>query len=490
VTITLEPGVVLAGKYQIERVLGQGGMGVVAAAHHIHLEQRVALKLMLPQAMSNPGAVARFVREARAAARISSEHVARVFDVGALPTGEPYIAMEYLDGSDIAQVLASVGRLAHPVAVEYLLQACEALAEAHAFGIIHRDLKPGNLFLVERRDGQRLIKVLDFGISKMDSGAQASTMTQTSALMGSPLYMSPEQMGGAKAVDARSDIWALGVVLYEMLAGEPPFNGETLPQVCAMVLQEPPPPLEQRALGLPLTLYEVVRRCLEKAPAARYQSVTELARALEPIATVRGRHSVERISRVQGGAASSPDTLSVPAVTERPAAQPGTYAPWGETKPPVPARRSSLPLIAALAASAVAAGSVFWFVQRGHVVPSGAASSAAPSVAAAPSLPVAPSALEVPVTSAVEAPVAVAAEPSAAASTTAAIAKSRPPLSRAPVRRSVAQAGKSAASRSEAAAAAPAPAAPAPTPTAAAPPENPRAPASTPAAPVSTRTRL
>jgi eukaryotic-like serine/threonine-protein kinase len=482
VTVTLESGVVLAGKYRIERVLGQGGMGVVAAAHHIQLDQRIALKLMLPHAMSNPEAVARFVREARAAARISSEHVARVFDVGALPTGEPYIAMEYLEGSDIAQLLASRGHLPHTEAVEYLLQACEALAEAHASGIIHRDLKPGNLFLVARRDGQRLIKVLDFGISKMASGTQSAPMTQTSALMGSPLYMSPEQMGSSKAVDARSDIWALGVVLYEMLAGEPPFNGETLPQVCAMVITEPPPPLEQRAAGLPLALYEVVRRCLEKAPAARYQSVTELARALEPIATVRGRHSVERISRLQGVAALSPDSLSVPAVTERPAAQPGTYAPWGETKPPTPARRSSLPLFAGLGAAAVAAGGVLWFVQRGHLAANAADSSAAPTVAAAPSLPAALVA---------DAPVASAPAQSAAAPASGAVSASPPPPATVPARRGAAIGAKSVSGRNESIAAAPAAPAPEKTPAAAAP-EKTRAPAPTPtpSAPVSTRSRL
>jgi len=171
----LEPGVVLAGKYRVERVIGQGGMGVVAAVQHLQLEQRMALKLMLPHAMGSTDAISRFLREARAAARISSEHVARVFDVGALESGEPYIAMEYLEGADLAQLLATRGRLSVEESIDYLLQAGEALAEAHAAGIVHRDLKPGNLFLVRRVDGQQLVKVLDFGISKV-SGAPLPRM--------------------------------------------------------------------------------------------------------------------------------------------------------------------------------------------------------------------------------------------------------------------------------------------------------------------------
>ena len=397
--ITLEPGVVLAGKYRIERVLGQGGMGVVAAAYHIHLEQRVALKLMLPHALANTEAVSRFVREARAAARITSEHVARVFDVGTLETGAPYIAMEYLEGADLSQLLASRGRLPVDEAIDYLLQACEALAEAHRVGIVHRDLKPGNLYLVQRVDGQQLIKVLDFGISKM-SGASAQSdapATRTSALMGSPLYMSPEQMGSSRDVDPRSDIWALGVVLYEMLAGAPPFDGETLPQVCARVMSEPPPPLHARAQGLPPALYDVVNRCLQKLPAARFQSIAELAYALEPIASGRARQSIERISRVLGVTqSSSPGLGQVPvaATTADPILNTGTQATWGETQPKPAARRSPAPLIGGALGLLGIAAAAAWFATRPPSVtaqlepaPSAAGS---PQPVAAPPAPVAP----------------------------------------------------------------------------------------------------
>jgi serine/threonine protein kinase len=346
--LSLQPGTVLGGKYVVERVIGQGGMGVVAAAYHVQLEQRVALKLMWPQATENPEAVSRFFREARAAARISSEHVVRVFDVGALENGAPYIAMEYLQGADLAQVLATRGRLAAEEAIDYLLQACEALAEAHAAGVVHRDLKPGNLFLAQRVDGQQLIKVLDFGISKMTAlpGASAQvTMTQTSALMGSPLYMSPEQMASAKAVDARSDIWALGVVAYEMLSGTPPFVAQTLPQVCAMILTEEPQSLAARVPSLPSTIVSAVERCLRKEPAHRYQSVAELAAALEPIASPRARQSIERIARVLNfvpapASHASPSVLPMNQVADAASGYSGTNAPWADTKPPVVKRRS------------------------------------------------------------------------------------------------------------------------------------------------------
>jgi serine/threonine protein kinase len=362
--LNLEPGTLLADKYRIERVLGRGGMGVVALAYHIQLEQRVAIKLMLPEAMISPDAVTRFVREARAAARISSEHVARVFDVGSLASGAPYIAMEFLEGADIGELLARHGRLPAADTVEFVLQACEALAEAHAAGIVHRDLKPGNLYLANRVDGQRLIKVLDFGISKMTSPAGSSPgapMTHTSALMGSPLYMSPEQLTSSKNVDARSDVWSLGVVIYEMLTGAQPFQGETLPQVCMAIMTAEPQRLVEHAAGVPPLLASVVERCLQKRPEARYQSVAELAQALLPLASARGLQSVERISRVLGVAltSSSPALAyagtgaAAPQTSPAVSVQPGTYASWGETKAPLPSQRSRKAALVALASIAL-----------------------------------------------------------------------------------------------------------------------------------------
>ena len=191
----IQEGDILAGKYRVERILGTGGMGMVVAAHHIQLDERVALKFLLPAAIANMESVARFIREARSAFKIKSEHVARVTDVGQLENGSPYIVMEYLDGKDLAAWLIEYGAMPIPQAVDFVLQASEAIAEAHAIGIVHRDLKPANLFCVQRSDGQPSIKVLDFGISKvMNQTAQMHAMTRTNGLVGSPLYMSPEHM--------------------------------------------------------------------------------------------------------------------------------------------------------------------------------------------------------------------------------------------------------------------------------------------------------
>src|SRR5262245_48550017 len=234
------PGHVLAGKYRVERVLGEGGMGVVVAARHLQLDQTVALKFLLPQAIANPEALGRFLREARNAVRLKSEHVARIIDVGTLDDGAPYIVMEFLEGSDLASVLAQQRALAIPVAADFLLQACDAIAEAHSLGIIHRDLKPQNLFVTRRHDGASLIKVLDFGISKSTAGGDF-TATRTQAVMGSPAYMSPEQMRSAKLVDARTDVWALGVILYQLVLGRVPWDAETFTELCIKVSMDPLP---------------------------------------------------------------------------------------------------------------------------------------------------------------------------------------------------------------------------------------------------------
>src|SRR3954465_12842347 len=256
-------GDVLAGKFRIERVLGVGGMGMVVSALHLQLEERVAIKFLLPEALANAEAVARFGREARAAVKIKSEHVARVIDVGALETGAPYLVMEYLEGGDLSQVLARRGPLPVDEAVEYVLQACEAIAHAHSLGIVHRDLKPANLFLIRRPDGTNSIKVLDFGISKVMPGKSASSdnaMTRTRTVMGSPLYMSPEQMASTRDVDGRTDLWALGAILYELVAGQPPFNAETMPQLCALILNGATPSLRSTRPQVPAALDIVLQR--------------------------------------------------------------------------------------------------------------------------------------------------------------------------------------------------------------------------------------
>jgi eukaryotic-like serine/threonine-protein kinase len=273
----LEPGAIVGGKFRIERVLGEGGMGVVAVAMHLQLDQRVALKVLHARGAGDPETVQRFLREARAAAKLKSDHICRVTDVGQLDdlTRAPYIVMELLEGGDLASVL---GRnvLAPAVAIDYVLQACVGLAEAHSHGIVHRDLKPANLFVTRRLDGAALIKILDFGIAKSPAGA-ATGLTQTATVMGTPGYMAPEQLRSTRDVDVRADIWALGVILYQALSGRLPFPANSITEFAVKTAMEPPDPID-----LPPQLRAVVLRCLEKDPAGRFPDVASLAQALVP----------------------------------------------------------------------------------------------------------------------------------------------------------------------------------------------------------------
>jgi serine/threonine-protein kinase len=346
------PGDVLAGKYRVERVLGAGGMGVVVQAVHLELEQRVAMKFLLPGALEGPEAVTRFMREARAAVKIKSEHVARVIDVGRLETGAPFIVMEFLDGSDIAAVLRR-GTLAVEEAVDYVLQACEAMAEAHAAGIVHRDLKPSNLFLCRRSDGMPIVKVLDFGISKMNGPELGdAALTQTAQLMGSPFYMSPEQMRSSRAVDHRTDIWSLGVILFELLAGAPPFRGETLTQLISAVLSEQTPSLRALRHDVTPELEHTLYGALEKDVDRRFRHIGEFVQALAPFAPPRSRDVIERVLRLSGleGAAKNqagrphPRSSAPPALLGATATV--THQGWAGTRSDGRARRSTRVVLA------------------------------------------------------------------------------------------------------------------------------------------------
>jgi serine/threonine-protein kinase len=292
-------GDVLAGKYRVERILRQGGMGIVVAAEHLQLRLRVALKLLLPSACAAPEAVNRFLREARAASQIQSEHVVRVTDAGTLESGMPYMVMEFLRGADLLEVIQTQGPILIGDAIDWVLQACEPLAEAHKLGIVHRDLKPSNLFVTRRADGSPLIKVLDFGISKAMGleGALSVNTTASTAFLGSPAYMSPEQIRSAKHVDERTDIWALGVVLHELLTGRPVYQADTVSALMAMVLTDPPTPVRQIRPDVPAGLEQVILRCLEKDRTRRYASVGELATALSPFRAGNGQASRRAVGR-------------------------------------------------------------------------------------------------------------------------------------------------------------------------------------------------
>jgi serine/threonine-protein kinase len=285
-------GSVVAGKYKIERLLGEGGMGVVMAARHVQLGKLVAIKVMRANLLVDPSAAQRFVREARAASRLRSEHIVGVIDLDTLPDGSPYMAMEYLEGEDLGALLQR-GPITLSDAATYIVQVCDAIGEAHAAGIVHRDLKPANLFLTRRSDGSASMKVLDFGISKITaSGLLGDELksTETNALIGSPQYMAPEQLQSAKAADPRTDIWALGCILYELVSGGPPFSGNTLAELLASILRDQPPSLAARCTDLPIGFVRVVERCLEKDPARRYQSVNDLVLDLAKFVRPSAQH--------------------------------------------------------------------------------------------------------------------------------------------------------------------------------------------------------
>jgi eukaryotic-like serine/threonine-protein kinase len=394
----VQEGDVLAGKFRIERILGQGGMGVVVAATHIQLDERVALKFLLPEALSNAEAVARFAREARAAVKIKSEHVARVSDVGTLDSGSPYMVMEYLQGQDLSDWVRDRGAMPVADAVEFVLQACEALAEAHVLGIVHRDLKPANLFVTMRADGTPCIKVLDFGISKFTAPGSSSDMgmTKTAAVMGSPLYMSPEQMSSTRDVDARTDIWAIGVILYEIISGHVPFEAETMPQLCGMILQEAPPSLRSLRPDVPVGLEAVVLRCLAKDRAARFASVAELAVALAPFGPPSAGRSAERIQRVLRASGSlnlahGLAQAAVPTSTGHDLALAATHSPArARAKSPL---YFVVPLLVV-----ILGGGVFFSIPRAPVAaerPPEGVSLAVPSAAAAAVVPASPPSLAV-----------------------------------------------------------------------------------------------
>jgi serine/threonine protein kinase len=322
-------GTVIAGKYRVEGTLGAGGMGVVVRAHHELLDQKVALKFLLPAALKDKVSVERFLREARAAVKLESEHVARILDLGTLDDGAPYIVMELLDGMDLGDLLQQRGALPVQEAVDYMLEALDAIAEAHARGIVHRDLKPSNLFCARRADGTSTIKVLDFGISKLSVGEEPLTnpaLTSSFTVIGSPVYMSPEQFRSSRSVDARGDIWSLGIILYQLLTGRNPFLGNTMGELfTAIITKEPIAPRTIRP-DIPPALEGAILRCLRKTPADRYPSSGELAHVLSPFGSGRASRSVKRAQRLE----SAPPPASM------------RHTPQPSNRPPPPPREPSV----------------------------------------------------------------------------------------------------------------------------------------------------
>jgi serine/threonine-protein kinase len=348
-------GQIIGGKYRVKGLLGKGGMGLVLHGEHVRLSsEEVAIKLLLPAMREVAGMTTRFLREAQAASKIKSRHVARVTDVDVMPDGTPYMIMEYLDGVSLAVLRRQRGALPIPDAVRFVLEACDAIGEAHALGIVHRDLKPANLFLAQGHNGEEIVKVLDFGISKVESPGEEES-TKTGQMMGSPKYMAPEQMLSMHDVDGRSDIWSLGAILYDFVAGRTPFMADTTPQLCALVLHGTPPPPRQFRADLPEGLEAVILRCLERQPERRYASIAELVAALAPFAPEGTRIPAPRLpssgQRHTGSWSGVRPSLLVPeasaaeeaslAPEASPAPEPDRDQPTAAVPPYPGARRSS-----------------------------------------------------------------------------------------------------------------------------------------------------
>jgi serine/threonine-protein kinase len=451
----LGPGTIVAEKYRLERVLGRGGMGMVIEAQHVRLGTKVALKFLHRSILGNDTVPERFLREARATAALRSEHVCRVFDVGEFD-GTPYLVMELLEGTDLEKVLRRETRLPPAMACNYLIQACAGVSEAHAAQIVHRDLKPGNLFLVNRPDGTQLVKVLDFGIAKAPQETELG-LTGTDAILGSPAYMSLEQLRSSRLVDTRSDIWSLGVILYELVAGKRPFHGEGIADLALRIAMESIPKLPEdltfavttgsgstgstsstsskatssKSTRVREALDAIIGRCLSREPAERYQSVAELALALAPFADEPER----RIASSLGRASSRPGELFLAADVSQRGAVPDlvtTLQTAGAIENPTPARkprgRRGLVALAASIAGGIAAAIVMLRAEpasNAHARPAAApvalASPAPPAPARAPSAPArAPSASASPEPDATPAavPAAVPAAPQAPAAPT------------------------------------------------------------------------
>jgi serine/threonine-protein kinase len=294
----LSVGATVGAKYKIEHVLGSGGMGVVLLAVHVVLHQRVAIKLLRPELAQDAIHVERFLREALASAQLKNQHVVRVIDVDKLASGVPYLVMEWLEGRDLSRVLVHRGPLPVQEAVHFVLQACEAVAEAHSRGIVHRDLKLSNLFLTRTADGHPCIKVLDFGISKVESADPSVGLTGTSIVLGSPLHMSPEQFRSPRGVDRRTDIWSVGTLLFELLAGRPPFIADNAPALIAKIAADQPDRLTAFRQDIPAGLEAVILSCLEKERDRRIQSVLDLVRALVPFGPAEAQVHASRIERM------------------------------------------------------------------------------------------------------------------------------------------------------------------------------------------------
>jgi serine/threonine-protein kinase len=396
---------VVADRFRVEKVIGDGGMGAVVAAQHIEIGNKVAIKFLHPHLAKDSDVLERFMREAKVGTKIKSEHVVRVIDVGKTPSNLPYIVMELLEGADLNRMVGSGGKMELQLALDCVLQAAEALAEAHAQGIVHRDIKPANLWLSRRADGSPCVKVLDFGISKLMGERAAAGITSTKASFGSPAYMSPEQIRSAKHVDFRTDVWALGVVLFELLTGALPFDADNVAGILAAIGLDPPTRLSRLRPDIQPEVELAILRTLEKDPNQR-STLADFARALRPFAGPAGQISADRIERV---AQPIPSMQPPPPISSADLVALGKTEPSGVGITAVQASKKPLVLGVLVGAAVAVLGSStgIYFVTRHPAQPGPSASvvvsaepvpqpSAAPVVAVPSEAPVASAAISPP----------------------------------------------------------------------------------------------
>jgi serine/threonine-protein kinase len=446
------PGALLAGKYRLEKIIGHGGMGSVWAATHVGIEQRVAIKIVSPQYARQPDIRRRFDVEAKASVRLKSRYVVQVFDNGELDDGTPYLVMELLEGESLAARLKHLGPVPVADAARILVHVGKALHKAHELGIVHRDIKPENVFLSRSTDDDGYIaKVLDFGIAKMATTGEGST-TRTGSLLGTPMYMSPEQARGLKTVDRRTDVYSLGLVTYAMLTGRPAVMGDSYGDIILKICTQPLPPITAAAPWVPKPVDEWLFRACAKEPGDRFASANELVDAFCVAANV------------QGGTAGAAGPIGVPPVWSQPSSQQTRQPPMVQY-PGAPAvtattlgatasslqKRSAAPIVVlvALGFLLVGGGAAMLVLRGRQAATPGAGSAAATASASAPARASAPA--PVPESASAPAPapatasapasaaVSAAATASASASASAKAVPTSPPRTGVPPRATTAQ---------------------------------------------------